>query len=549
MTTSPAKITARQFAALSRPEQLALLRRGTARQQARLLLDARDGAELLACLPPQDLYLLARELGPDQIADLLSMAAPGQWTAFLDFDCWDGDRFDAAAARAWLAVLLEGEAEQVAATLQEIDFELLVLLLQHEVEVRSGPEDLLDDDRADGLPRLGGYLLAYRGEEGAKLYGGLLAVLMEQAPEFARYLLEAIRAEGESLLEESVYRQRAGRLLDQGLPEPHEARRVYAWLDPERFTSGGAPKIPLGGSSGGVAPSGALQLASPEGLLARVLAAGYGDETAWELACLLNKVLMAEEVDLGDLGSVRTLAGRCYATLNLGLEFLAGADDASAARVVANNYLEELFRLGYSLTMRLQRRARAVRESAAGPYLDGADRRLAAALLHTPPLYAEALDNLHSAGQRLFSTVAELRQAEAALANLEIRQRLFTEHFPFELPPPQGWELTGCQPAQGSELTLQVIFLTALANRLLGRPFAPQPLAAVDLAPLHRLVCRDAAVDRPLREQTRAWLEALEAGAGAFGDAALQLWADEFCSVAADALDPRFVGGLILRLP
>lgn len=549
MINSPAKITARQFAALSRPVQLAVLRRGTARQQVRLLLDAADGAELLASLPPQDLYLLAREQGADQIAELLAMASPEQWTAFLDFDCWHGDRFEAAAARAWLAVLLEGEAPQVAATLQQIDFELLVLLLQQEVEVSSGPEELFDEDRADDLPRLAGYLLAYRNEEGAKLYGALLAVLMDQAPGFARYLLEAVRAEGESLLEESVYHQKVDRLLDQGFPEPHAARTIYAWLDPRHFAPGSAPKVPLGGSPGGVAPGGALQLARPQGLLARLLADGSDDGTAWELACLVNKVLMAEQVDLGDLGAVRTLAERCWATLNLALEFLAGEDQEAAARAMASTYLEELFRLGHSLTLGLQRRARAVRESAVGAYLDDVDRRLVAALLHTPPLFAEVLENPESGGQRLFSAAAELRRAEAALNGLELRQRLFTEHFPFALPPVEGWELEGCQPAQGSEVTLQLVFLTALANRLLGRPFAPLPLAAADLAALHGMVCGRGGVDQQLREQTLAWLESLEAGAGSFGAAALQLWADEFCSVAGEALDPRFVGGLIFRLP
>ena len=58
MTTTPAKIGPAQFAELSRPEQLDLLRQLSARQKVNLLLDLADGDELLADLPPQDLYLV-----------------------------------------------------------------------------------------------------------------------------------------------------------------------------------------------------------------------------------------------------------------------------------------------------------------------------------------------------------------------------------------------------------------------------------------------------------------------------------------------------------
>ena len=100
------KTRASQFALLSRPEQLERLRLLSARQKVDLLLDLADGDELLAELPSQDLYLICKELGPEQLPELLGMAGPGQWTALFDFDCWDADRFVPERARTWLAVLL-----------------------------------------------------------------------------------------------------------------------------------------------------------------------------------------------------------------------------------------------------------------------------------------------------------------------------------------------------------------------------------------------------------------------------------------------------------
>lgn len=540
-------LTAKQFSTLARADQLEVLRLASARQKLDLLVDAGDGEELLALLPPQDIYLMARELGPDQIPELLTMASPEQWTALFDFDCWNRDTFDQESARAWLAVLLQGEESWVARTLLELDFELLVLMLYREVRILSGPEEIDDDVAiAEGRRRERGYVLDYRDDDGAKLFGALIDVLFRQVPDFCRYLLEAVRSESESLLEESVYRQRSDRLLDQGLPDPDSAQVVYAWLDPEQFTPGAERKLPLGGSVSGAIPGAILQMAQPGGVLGEALAAGVDDGTAWELACLVNKVLMAERMDLGEFDQVRAVVERTYVTLNLALEYLVGNDREGAGRCLREAYVEQLFRLGFSLTLRLQRRARALQDSAIGPYLDRNFRALVSPLLQRRPLFPEVVVRPERGGMRPFGNLREVRLVEEWLDRLEVQRRLFEEHFPFPLQAPEAWELEGCHPASGSELTLSTIFLTALANRLLDRPFAPQPLAASGLGELHSLVTRGGRLDPELRKQTLAWLESLEPGGGAFGNFCLEIWDDEFCAVSGDSLDPRYVGGLIV---
>lgn len=547
MSIPAAKMTMQQFAALARGEQLAVLRRAPARRKLHLLLDAADGEELLALLPPQDLFLLARELGPDQIPELLGMATPEQWTAFFDFDCWDGDHFDSRTARTWLAVLLDGEENQIVATVLGLNFELLVLMLHREIKVISGPEDIENEiERGEMLRREGGYVLEYRDEEGAKLYGALLDVLFRHHAEFFFYLLEAIRAEDESLLEESVYQQRAERLIDQGFADPQAAPAVYAWLDPEQFMAGRERKVPLGGSASGAVPGAILQLAPPGGLLAAVLADGGDAELAWELACLANKALMAERVDFGDLDQAGAVVAQTFVTLNLALEYLAGNDLEQARCCLREDYVERLFRLGFSLTLRLRQRARALRQAAIAPYLDRRFREVLDPLLQPRPQFAEAAAQPEHGGARPFASLREVRLVEDWLDRLEIQRHLFESHFPFPLPAPAEWDLTGCHPERGADLTLSTIFLTALANRLLGRAFAPQPLATAEVVALHALVTRNGRLDPELRRQTLVWLDSLESGADAFGAFCLERWDEEFCAVTAAALDPRYVGGLIV---
>ncbi|TLM66798.1 MAG: hypothetical protein FDZ69_05540 [Deltaproteobacteria bacterium] len=545
MPIVPQKITGQQFAALDRPEQLDILCRVGNRKKLQLLFDAADGDELLALLPPQDLFLLARELGADQIPELLGMATPEQWTAFFDFDCWTGDRFDAGAARPWLAVLLDGEEPRIVEILLGLNFELLTLILLQEVQVVSGPEELESEaERGEALRRDGGYLLEYRDEEGAKLYGALLDILFRHHADFFRYLLEAVRAEDESLLEESVYRQRADRLVDQGFSAPDEARAVYAWLDPERYTIPAEAKIPLGGSATGAAPGALLQLARPGGTLALALAGGIDAGTAWELTCLINRTLLADGADCGDIDEIRAVAGRTLGLLNLALEYLAGNDADKARHCLDEEYAERLFRLGFSLTLRLRQRARAVVQSAVGPLLDRRFRDVIEPLLPVRPQFPVAARHPGQGGAQPFAALQEVRLVEAWLDQMEVQRRLFEDHFRFPLPA----AVDDLSVAAG-EPTLSALFLTALANRLLGRPFMPQPLVAGDVRTLHGLVTRGRLVDPELRRQTLTWLDSLEAGGSTFGEYCLGRWDDEFCAVAVEALDPRYLGGLIVSSP
>ena len=87
-------ININDFSQLTVAEQIDVLRCLDARQKTELLLDSPDGAELMAQLPAQEVYLLAVERGPEHLPELLSLATPEQWSGFIDLDCWEGDQFN-----------------------------------------------------------------------------------------------------------------------------------------------------------------------------------------------------------------------------------------------------------------------------------------------------------------------------------------------------------------------------------------------------------------------------------------------------------------------
>ncbi len=546
----PRQISGKEFNALSFSERLTMVQSLRGRYQYDLLIEAADMPKLVQGMPMQELFLLTRELGAEEVAELVSMASAEQVNGFIDLSAWKGDLLDPKQAMYWLVLLNEAEEEQVFKVLSGLEFELLTLMARKWLVVTHGPEDFDDEDALkEAMVRNGGYLIEYRDDDAGKIFERFLSILAHFDAAFHRRLLESVRQEVESSLEEDVFHWRNGRLLDHGFPETFAARGIYAWLDPQTFTPNDAYKeVPFDFEADRPAPGFVLAETLPKNLLAEVLSAGLSGETAWELTYVLNKMLIADAIDVGDAQQVEKTLKRLYATLNLALEKLCGPDVSKAAELFEQSYLEILFRYGYSLCLQLQRRARVLQQSQVAPYFDAPCRALLEALAVSHPECWEGIIEVNRGGTRPFESQSELHLAATWIERLEVQRHLFDEVFPFELPTVDDLDLSGCHPEEVDQVSLSEFFLTALANQLLGGEFTPEPIPAVELATLHELISCEGAVDPELHKKTVAGLEGQLPGAGAFADWCLAVWNDEFCNLQADSLDPRFVGGLILRL-
>jgi len=348
-------------------------------------------------------------------------------------------------------------------------------------------------------------------------------------------------------LEEECYRMRGIRLLELGFPDPKEAGSLFAYLDPARFDPGARGKLAV--EPGGVgAPAFILEPVGARDLLTEVLAGGVAAETCWELTYLVNKFMTAEGVDVGDMVQVREAMAEVNRYLNLGLEHHAGTDATKAADLLDSAYLEHLFRVGYSLTLDLRTRARAILESPIGIYLDGPFRSLVRALNQRQPRLFKGVEARELGGERPFGSLHDLRLAEEWVGRLEVQRRLMVERLPFPLPAPGELDLSACSPDDPTEVCLADFFLTALANRILGRPFVPQPIPQRELPTLHARICSDGQLFPELRGDTVKWADSLEPGAGHYADFCLDQWEEEICPVAPDQLDVRFLSGLLVRI-
>ena len=545
----PRTITSQEFNALSFKDRFEMVRVSDSSFRYNLLLEAHDGPRIMEGLSGQDVFLMLKEVGVEAIEHLMPMVSPDQFTFCLDLDCWSEDYLEADKALQWLEHLLACEEEKILDVAREMNFELLAFILKKHVTILCGPEATdASGARIEAERRDGGYEVSYHNDLEAKLFTTLFDVLFRLDPGFYNYMMTSIRGELDAMLEESVYKQRTGRLHDAGFPDPYEAKAVYGWLDPESF-DGKEGKLPMESAEEEMAqPAFMLIEANPRDLLAAALAESLTPSTNWELACLANKVLMADQVDLAEKTAVQQSLSQMYETFNLALEYLCTSKE-DAVELLGSAYFQHLFQVGNSLKIQLQRKAKDLKQSEIGPFVDVPFRSFLEALLKKPHvLYFSGLDNPAESQERSFRSAIDLKKAEKWLAKIDAQRQLFADRMPFDLPTEDSFELIGCNPAKVEDLTLSQIFLTALANRILGREFTPEPISVEELPGLHGSITKGGHLDAKLREDTVSWVDSLVAGAGSFADWCLDVWELEFCSIDPDQIDPRFVGGLIVRV-
>lgn len=420
------------------PAELREARAALAREQGRrrldVLLDARDPQALVRALPADELYLLVRDVGLGDAALVVQLASPGQLKVFLDLEAWSSGSFVPSRALPWLRAARAGaHMEPRAATrwarkLAALDPEVLYLILHstlriHDLEKDPDPE--IQSDRFLRSPE-GKFVVEFLvdGAEYAAVRG-ILDDLYAEDPFRAARLLSSLRWELPTELEESALRWRAGRLADLGWPGIEEALSWFSRPPRTPASPAGPPARPPGFALAALARGSLLDRAAAR------LSPEARDPVEAQVVGAANAVLVADGVDPGDPEAVRGAFETARAYLELGLDALAGSDEARAAEALAAIPVKRIFQEGFGRVLELSFRARRLLERAGeetrlGSPLD----EMLAALAGRRPRYFPGLETPRAGwgtGEaaahepRHFRSPEDLRRTEDGLLDAEAR--------------------------------------------------------------------------------------------------------------------------------
>lgn len=423
------------------PAELREAREALGRERGRrrldVILDARDPQALVRALPADELYLLVREVGLGDAAPVVQLASPGQLKIFLDLEAWSDGSFVPSRALPWLRAARAGAhmepraARRWARKLAAVDPEVLYLILHsalriHDLEKDPDPE--IQSDRFLRSPE-GKFVVEFLvdGVEYAAVRG-ILDDLYAEDPFRAARLLSSLRWELPTELEESALRWRTGRLADLGWPGREEALSWFSRPPP----SPAPPASPAGLPAR--PPGFALAALSSGSLLDRAAASLSPEEreaAEAQVVAAANAVLVADGVDPGEPEAVRGAFEAARAYLELGLEKIAGADEARAAEALAGTPVKRIFQEGFGRVLELSWRARRLLERAGeGTRLGAPLDEMLAALAGRRPRYFPGLETPRAewgtAGAaahepRHFRSREDLRRTEDGLLDAEAR--------------------------------------------------------------------------------------------------------------------------------
>ncbi len=307
-----------------------------------------DATALVQSLPELELHRTIQTAGKWEALEVVEVASEDQINFMLDHDCWRGENLDSRKFTDWLQLFLECDEHQTARILMAINADLLALALKKHVKFEKdfmiSDVYFLDPDWVKGSnPAVQQFL--------ERLYA--------MDPNLWIRLLGWVRMHSKGTIEADAIEGREGRLKGKGFPAPTLAITVYypvefdikpilaGWKEsfrqPELFAGA---TLPAAGGARGVL---FLQLA-----MRRLAELGVGDEfmaMRWEaeLVDVANKVMVADQVDIGDAQRQREAVDKVRRWISIGLETAAASSPDMGAELLKQKSCEHFFRIGAML--------------------------------------------------------------------------------------------------------------------------------------------------------------------------------------------------------
>jgi len=366
-----------EFEELNPEEQLKVFGRSPIKVRSDLIRHAHDPMLLTQALSCEELYLITREMDPEERSEVIRYASLPQLFFISDIDCWERDRIQPKKLIQWLEILRDADEEKLLAWLLEMDYETVVAGFQKFITVLKpeweyAVDEQLGDQLYFTLDRMY-YILVE--EENLETVRRAMEILFENHRGRYTAILEGILSEMEYELEETAYRNRANRLSDQGFPDFETAASIYTGLSKEQFEAFPLKEKDERGESSQEVRT-ACTFASQYPVLWSLKTLYWDNvlrhlgeedpgalESVYEqMAWISNKLIVFHGMDLTSEDKMLWAVERTRALLNLGIEILTDRDMTRAVSLLKTRWLESLFRFAVGQLENLRRRMKLLVE-------------------------------------------------------------------------------------------------------------------------------------------------------------------------------------------
>lgn len=309
--------------------------------------------QVVPLLPEAELASTIRASGMSEAAWLLELATPEQRVACVDLDCWRDVELSRRRLTEWVDALIEAGPHTLAASLDELDPELWVLILKHMADFAVAGRE--DDPPPASLTEDGVVFYSPRADADAERLEAILRIAFSENPGRYWQLVYGVIFESGAECEEYALRWHRARLNDLGFPDREQALRVYQPLAVED-----APLLELGtagSGSGGLvaAPRVPQRLAGT--LVGRALAELPPDRAADVLGYVLavcNSIAVADRLSFAEAASIEWALRKAVRGIDRGLVELAKARGQRPSEILDSTSPPDLFRIGATLDPELK---------------------------------------------------------------------------------------------------------------------------------------------------------------------------------------------------
>jgi len=553
------------------PNELEKISTMPALEKAGFLLNHPKRMAIVRKMPSEELHLLIREVEGDEAVDLISLSSPQQIIDMLDLELWDKEYFVEKRFKEWLEILSNISTRKALSILLSMETELLILFLKRSIHVIRRQDDIdpIEMNSESRYTPDNLYYIEFISDDFPReIIEPILDHLYGYDQESFVVLMDHIIMDMESQLEEDAYRFRKGRLEDRGFLEYYEAQDLFVYLDPEKALSDEIAKDIRHSDEKVPSYYPVATFMQPDSFLAKVVkeksTERVQEKLKWETNYICNQIMMAEKIDFKDSGQIKGAVAVAHNYLNIGLEYLSDGDIDKASSLMEKFYLKKIFRLGYSLTLDLKKRADKLinhwnlKRTDGGIYLFDPEYVIRfAALTNVKPLYYDNDAMQEKKRVRAFNNLPEVKEVESFLDTAATVCNFFFNYLNFKLTDFYQMDFSGCLPEDRREIYFSNLFLTAISRRILGLEPAFDPIPRKLLPKLHQAAIArspEPELKPEVKEDLLEWLrnflhESDFNSFRPFAEDCLKILNENFAPVdSKKEIVPEFIKGLIVRV-